>query len=185
MTSLLQASYGVSFVSHTKKNDRAISRAHCIGTPSLPRCRWCGGRKYLPMATWRGWPSRTQSTMNSGWNTARCSVRYEPLEKMLQSKTGICITFPVNMLTGVKQCTFHWLISSDIAQNEMVLSSLIIHHLIIITCISHEIMFTISLPKLINIALLWTCVIHVTDAIRHCNTDYSGLEWSNINTFWY
>ena len=21
--------------------------------------------------------------------------------------------------------------------------------------------------------------------IHHCNTDYSGLEWSNINTFWY
>ena len=56
--------------------------------------------------------------------------------------------------TGVKQCTFHWLISSDIAQNKMGLNSLIIHHLIIITCIGHEIRFTISLPKLINIALL-------------------------------
>ena len=56
--------------------------------------------------------------------------------------------------TGVKQCTFHWLISSDIVQNKMVLNILIIHHLIIITCISHEIMFTISLPKLINTALL-------------------------------
>ena len=28
-----------------------------------------------------------------------------------------------------------------------------------------------------------TCVIRVTDSITHCNTDYSGLEWCNINTF--
>ena len=26
------------------------------------------------------------------------------------------------------------------------------------------------------------CVIHAGDSIRHCNTDYSGLEWSNINS---
>ena len=83
--------------------------------------------------------------------------------------------------TGVKLCTFRWLISHDIAQKEMVLNSSIIHHLIIITCISYEIIFTKSLPKLINIAPFQTCVIHVTDSIRHCNADYSGLEWSNIN----
>ena len=51
----------------------------------------------------------------------------------------------------------------------MFLNSLIIHHLIMITCISYEIMFNISLPKLINIAPLQTCVICVTDSIRHCN----------------
>ena len=56
--------------------------------------------------------------------------------------------------TGVKQCTFHWLISNDIAQNEMVYSSLIIHHMIMITCISYAIMFTISVPILITIAPL-------------------------------
>ena len=32
--------------------------------------------------------------------------------------------------TGVKQCTFHWLIANDIAQKEMVFNGLIIHHLI-------------------------------------------------------
>ena len=86
--------------------------------------------------------------------------------------------------TRVKQCTFHWLISNDIAQKEMVLSSSVIQPLIIITCISYEIVFTISLPKLINIAPLKTYVTRVTDAIRHCNTDYSGLEWKNFNAFW-
>ena len=77
------------------------------------------------------------------------------------------------------------LISHGIAQKEMALSSLIIHHLIIITCISYKIIFAKSLPKLINITPLYTCVMRVTDSIRHCNTDYSGLEWGNINTFWY
>ena len=36
----------------------------------------------------------------------------------------------------------------------MVFSSLAIHHLIMITCISYEIILTISLPKYINIAPL-------------------------------
>ena len=36
----------------------------------------------------------------------------------------------------------------------MILSSLIIHHLVMITYISYEIVFTISLPKLIDIAPL-------------------------------
>ena len=54
-----------------------------------------------------------------------------------------------------------------------------------ITCISYEIIFAISLPKLINIAPLQTRVIRATDSIRHSNTDHLGLEWSNIDTFWY
>ena len=56
--------------------------------------------------------------------------------------------------TGVKQCTFQWLISNNIAHKEMVFNGSIIHHLIIITCIRCEIKLTISLPKLINIGLL-------------------------------
>ena len=85
----------------------------------------------------------------------------------------------------VKQSTFPWFISNDIAQKEIVLNSLLIQHLIMITRISYEIIFTIALPKLIYIARLLTCVIRVTDSIRHYNTDYSGLEWTNIDTFWY
>ena len=64
----------------------------------------------------------------------------------------VCIVLRVRIFTGVKQCTFRWLISHDNAQKEMVLNSSIIHYLNIITCISLEIIFTISLPKLINIA---------------------------------
>ena len=98
-----------------------------------------------------------------------------------------CVHYGVTvmMTTVMKQCTFNLLISNDIAQNEMVLNNLIIHHLIIITCISYENVFTTYLPKLINIAPFQTCVIRVTDSIRHCNTDFSGFEWGSVNTFWY
>ena len=52
--------------------------------------------------------------------------------------------------SGVKQYTFRQLISSDIAKIEMVFN-LIIHHSIMITCISYEITFTLSLPNWIDI----------------------------------
>ena len=48
----------------------------------------------------------------------------------------------------ISMIDFQWFF----VRKEMVLNCLIIHHLIMITCISHEIIFTISLPKLINIA---------------------------------
>ena len=38
--------------------------------------------------------------------------------------------------TGVKLCTFQWLIFNDIAHNEMVFSGWVIHHLIMFACIS-------------------------------------------------
>ena len=63
-------------------------------------------------------------------------------------------TFLSLSVTGVKQCTFQGLISNDIAQKEMVFNGLVIHHLIMITCISYEFIFTISLPQLINRAPL-------------------------------
>ena len=63
-------------------------------------------------------------------------------------------TLEFHQYTGVKQCTFQWFISNDIVHKEMVCNGLVIHHLIMITCISYEIIFTISLPKLTNIAPL-------------------------------
>ena len=57
-------------------------------------------------------------------------------------------------IIGVKQWTFQWLISIYIAYKDMGFNGLVIHHLIMITRISYEIIFTISLPKLINIAPL-------------------------------
>ena len=42
---------------------------------------------------------------------------------------------------------FHWLFSNDVAQKEIILNGLISHHLIMITCISYEIILTISLAK--------------------------------------
>ena len=56
-------------------------------------------------------------------------------------------------ITGVKQCTFHWLIYDDIAQ-KCFLNYSIICYLTMITCISYKIIFTIVLPKLITITPL-------------------------------
>ena len=86
--------------------------------------------------------------------------------------------------TVVKQCTFHWLISSELVQKQRVFKSLIIHHLIIITRISCGNIFAILVPKCINIAPLQTWVICVTVSDRICYTYYTGLKWSNINEFW-
>ena len=55
---------------------------------------------------------------------------------------------------GEAMCISLRLISNDIVYEECVFNGLVIHHLITITCISYEIIFTIYLPKLINIAPL-------------------------------
>ena len=68
---------------------------------------------------------------------------------------------------------------------KIVFNGLVIHHLIKITCISYEIIFATSLPKFVDIAPFLTCVIRVTDSIRHYNTYYSDLEWSKFNALWY
>ena len=56
--------------------------------------------------------------------------------------------------TGVKQCTFYWLISSELVQKQRVFNNMIIHHLIMITCISYGNIFAILVPKCIDIAPL-------------------------------
>ena len=86
--------------------------------------------------------------------------------------------------TGVKQCTFHWLISSELIKKQRVFNSLIIYQLFMITCIRYENIFAISVPKCIKIAPLWTRVICITDSDGIYNTDYTCLKWSNINQFW-
>ena len=75
-----------------------------------------------------------------------CSFLQLPVTETYVHSNGPC--------AGLKQCTFQWLFSNDIAHKEIVFSGLVIRHLIMITCISYEITFTISLPKLINIAPL-------------------------------
>ena len=73
---------------------------------------------------------------------------------MLKEAPGRMWAARVASLATGTQRTFQRLISNDIAHKEMVFKSLVIHHLIMITCISFEIVFTVSLPKLINIAPL-------------------------------
>ena len=53
-----------------------------------------------------------------------------------------------------------------------------------IACISYGNIFAILLSKYINIAPLKTWVICVTVSDGICNTDYTGLKWSNINELW-
>ena len=64
----------------------------------------------------------------------------------------ICNPSREKQITGVKRCAFKLLISNDIAHKDMDINGLIIRHLMMIACISYEIISTISLPKLINIA---------------------------------
>ena len=66
---------------------------------------------------------------------------------------------PVNtafISTGLKQCTFHWSISSvtEVLQKQRVFKSLIIHHMIMITCISYGNIFAMLVQTCINIAPL-------------------------------
>ena len=68
-----------------------------------------------------------------------------------------------------------------IAQKLMVFDTLIIHYLILITCIVYGNIFRISLPKHICTAPLHTCVIRAAMPIGYYNTDYIGLEWSNLD----
>ena len=105
------------------------------------------------------------------WSTSNCHhvnphvsavVKWKLLIRIILDSNSRCLCKGVQMTivadhldnagfntTGVKLCTFHWLISNGIAQKERVLNGLISHHSIMITCISYEIIFTISLPKLI------------------------------------
>ena len=61
-------------------------------------------------------------------------------------------------------------------QKQRVFISLIIHHLIMITCISYGNIFAIIVPKCIDIAPLETWVICVAVSDGNCNTDYTGLK---------
>ena len=42
--------------------------------------------------------------------------------------------------------------------------------------------FALLVPKCIHMVLLTVICVTVLDGI--CNTDYAGLNWSNINQFW-
>ena len=71
---------------------------------------------------------------------------------------------------------FNYLFPMILHGNKWIFNNLILHYLIIITCVSCENICTISLPKCINIAPLSTCLICVTLAVSHGHsvTDYTG-----------
>ena len=75
-------------------------------------------------------------------------------EVKIEQHCTTVVTQVLFQFTGVKQCIFHWFISYGIAQTEIVLNSSLSHHFILIPYISYEIIFTVSLPKVINIVLL-------------------------------
>ena len=78
---------------------------------------------------------------------ASCSLKFychnAPCYIILQQKRYILLwdvmnTILSNQCTGVKHCTFYWLISSELVQKQRVFNCLIIQHLILITCIRYE-----------------------------------------------
>ena len=83
---------------------------------------WCYGNEIIDATTWKSLPGTI-------WCPEQCK-----------------------QVTGMKQCTWHWFISSEPVKKQGVFNSLIIQHLIIITFISYENKFAISVPKCINIA---------------------------------
>ena len=86
--------------------------------------------------------------------------------------------------TGVNRCTFQWLISNDFGKKQMGFNSLIIHYSFVIIGINYENISSISLSKLISVALPYTSVFGVIGFISHYNTDSTSLKWSNTNIFW-
>ena len=72
----------------------------------------------------------------------------------VQASQCLGLSFCFSNYTGVKQCTFHWLVSSELVQKQRVSKSLIIHHLIVITCSSYGNVFAISVPKSLIIILI-------------------------------
>ena len=62
----------------------------------------------------------------------------------------IYLSMVAHSFTRVKQCTFHWLISSELIPKQRVFNSLTNNHLIMTTCISYGNIFAISIPKCID-----------------------------------
>ena len=67
----------------------------------------------------------------------------------------------------------------------MFLSSSIIHHLVMITYISYEIIITYISTKIDYYCSTLSLCNPCSRFHQTLYTEYSGLEWSNINTFWY
>ena len=84
--------------------------------------------------------------------TKWCIVGY--LSNVLLYLWDGSISFPAVLHWGEVMYAFYWLISSELVQKERVFFCLIIHHLIMITCISYGNIFAILVPKCINIAPL-------------------------------
>ena len=132
-----------------------IQRGHRRSLPILRKRRWLQNKTgvvHRYQATVPSWPrvAVASSTQNTKWFTWRTWTGAGAVPKCDWAARSQC----GSKHTGLKQCTFNWLISNDITQNVMVLNSLILHHLIVITFISYKIILTISLPTLINIAPL-------------------------------
>ena len=75
---------------------------------------------------------------------------------------------------------FHRPGTEQIALNSLI----ILNNLIMITFISLENIFIISLPSGIDIAPLQIYILRFAVPRRYCNTNCADLNWYNINTFW-
>ena len=122
---------------------------------------------------------RHESTMQMPFNLPQsCCNKRGPIGSISWKTYNLA-----KSLHRVMQCTFHSMISSELVQKQSVFFSLIIRHLITITCISYGNVFAIY----INIAIL----LHSKpeQSMLHCllgsATDYIGLKWSNSYKSWY
>ena len=68
-------------------------------------------------------------------------------------QNAACLETPWHKPTGVKRCSFQWLISIEFAQKHMIFNSLIFHYLSMIICISYENIYSLYLFQISLILL--------------------------------
>ena len=116
---------------------RLLGRSQLSNPSDLP-CYWSHGLKNQQFESNSSKITRPVAAIKS--------LRFALFHKYWSNTCEIC--------TGVKQYTFHWVISSELVQKQCVFNSLIIHHLIMTNCISYGNIFAILVPKCIDIAPL-------------------------------
>ena len=111
----------------------------------LPLYRWNNLKKHKIISFYHTIPHGRQKHVYPIFSKPRLLLTWRRSEDTVSS-TMMLADFSQNCpISRVKQCAFQWLILNGIAHKEMVFNGWVIHHLIMISCISYEIIFTIYL----------------------------------------
>ena len=91
---------------------------------------------------------------SSIWIHVPLQVCYLPWRMSVQFILMYFISFVLSLTctTVVRRCTFHWLISCELLQEQRVINGLMVRHLIVIACISYGDVFAMSVPEHIGVA---------------------------------